>query len=237
MSRPDEISRSTPGGRAILLDRDGTLIVEREYLSDPAGVELLPGVIAGLRQFHALGYRLIVVTNQSGIGRGYFTTAQLQAVHARLQSLLAAEQMAIDDWLICPHAPDAHCRCRKPAAGLGHLAAERWNLDLSRCWVIGDKLSDLQFGQALGARTGLVRTGYGRQSESQLQTVARAGCSTKSSGSEPPVSPDLIVDRLDQAAAQIADRQVVTTHSHLEPIDPHDVDRSLSGPAPQTGGR
>jgi D-glycero-D-manno-heptose 1,7-bisphosphate phosphatase len=147
--------------RFVLLDRDGTLNVERHYLADPEQVELLPGVIPGLRllQTHDLG--LVVLTNQSGLARGYFDRAALAAVHARLRHLLAEAGIDLAAIHVCPHGPDDGCTCRKPAPGLALAAAAEHGFDLAQSFVIGDKGSDVELGRAVGATTILVRTGYG----------------------------------------------------------------------------
>src|SRR5207245_3946349 len=104
--------------RFVALDRDGTITVERNYLSDPDQVELLPGAADGLRKLRQLGLGLIVVTNQSAIGRGFFDATQLERIHERLTALLAAEEVALDGIFACPHLPEQNCRCRKPNTGL-----------------------------------------------------------------------------------------------------------------------
>ena len=146
---------------AILLDRDGTVIVEKSYLADPAGVELAPGAGAGLRRLAAAGFTLVVVSNQSGIARGFMTDADVAAVNARTAELLRAEGVEIAGWYHCPHGPEASCACRKPAPGLAHQAARDLGLDLRRSVVIGDKPSDIGLGDAVGAGGVLVLTGHG----------------------------------------------------------------------------
>lgn len=146
---------------AVLLDRDGTLIVERHYLADPAGVELLPGAAEGLRRMRELGLRLVVVTNQSGIARGYLDEATLAAIHARMESLLAAEGVVLDGIFHCPHLPDAGCGCRKPLTGMAEQGARALGFSLSRSFMVGDKACDIGLGRRLGVPTVLVTTGYG----------------------------------------------------------------------------
>lgn len=149
----------------VLLDRDGTVIVEKNYLSDPAAVELLPGAAEGLRQMRAQGYGLILVTNQSGIGRGFFTENDLKLVHKRLEQLLEAEGVKLDAIYVCPHAPAVDCECRKPKPKLAKQAAADFDFHLGEAWVIGDKQADVDLARNSGARSILVRTGYGRQTE------------------------------------------------------------------------
>ena len=150
--------------RHILLDRDGTVIAERHYLAHPDGVELLPGAGEALARLARTGADLYLVTNQSGIGRGYYAEADFQAVQARLLELLAPHGAPITDTAHCPHTPEAGCNCRKPALGLFTRLALAHGLDPSATAVIGDKACDIAFGLALGAPlTILVATGHGQQ--------------------------------------------------------------------------
>jgi D-glycero-D-manno-heptose 1,7-bisphosphate phosphatase len=149
--------------RFVLLDRDGTINVERHYLSRPAQVELLPGALEGLRSLRRLGLGLAVVTNQSGVGRGYFDESALDAVHERLRDLLQAGGVELDGVYSCPHLPADGCGCRKPQPGLARLAAADLGFDPSEAFVIGDKPCDVELGRRLGAATLLVRTGYGNR--------------------------------------------------------------------------
>lgn len=136
---------------AVFLDRDGTIVVNKHYLADPDGLELLPNTAAGLRELRDLGARLVVVTNQSGVGRGYFDEAALAAMHSRLEELLAAEGVELAGIYACPHSPDAGCDCRKPAAGLYLRAVEELGLELEGSFVLGDGDVDMDAGARLGA--------------------------------------------------------------------------------------
>ena len=149
--------------RFVALDRDGTLIVQRHYLSDPEQVELLPGVGAGLRALRAMGLGLAVVSNQSAIGRGYFDQQRLAEIHRRMNALLAAEDVLLDRIYVCPHTPDDRCACRKPEPGLLEQAAAELGFDARSSFVIGDKPCDVELGRRCGATTFLVRTGYGAE--------------------------------------------------------------------------
>lgn len=151
--------------RYVLLDRDGTIIKDQHYLSDPAGVELLPGAVSGMRRMRELGWGLVIVTNQSGIGRGYYTEQDYQAVTARLRALLQDEGVSVDGVYHCPHAPDIVCACRKPLTGMAQQAAKDLGFRLADCVVAGDKPADIELGKALGGKSVLVRTGYGRKHE------------------------------------------------------------------------
>jgi len=155
--------------RFVLLDRDGTVNVERHYLAAADGVELLPNAAAGLRRLRALGFGLIVVTNQSGLGRGYFDRPALDAVHERLRQLLTTEGVVLDGIYYCPHTEQAGCCCRKPRPGLALQAAADLGFDPATSFVIGDRPSDIELGQGLGVPTVLVRTGYGAESAKAVQ--------------------------------------------------------------------
>ena len=146
-------------GCVVLLDRDGTLIEDRHYLHDPAGVVLLPGVGEGLKSLAEAGCRLGVLTNQSGIGRGYYAEADMHAVNRRMEELLAAFGVRLEGIWFCPHAPEEQCRCRKPNPGMALDAARSMGADLSNAVVVGDKPCDVELAHNVGAKGVLVRTG------------------------------------------------------------------------------
>ncbi len=137
------------------------MIAERNYLSDPNQVDLLHGTLSGLARMSAIGLGLIVVTNQSGVARGYFDDATLQQINRKMESLLAEGGVRLDGIFVCPHHPDDGCSCRKPEPGLVLEAAARFGFDPAGTYVIGDKASDLELGRRIGAFTILVTTGYG----------------------------------------------------------------------------
>lgn len=143
---------------ALFLDRDGTLIVDRHYLRDPAQVELVPDGAAAIRSARALGLAVVVVTNQSGIARGALTDADFRAVTARLDALLADAGAPVDATFHCAHHPDVTgpCDCRKPATGLYTQAATALDLDLARSWYVGDRWRDVAPALALGGQGILV---------------------------------------------------------------------------------
>lgn len=147
--------------RFVILDRDGTLIEERGYLSNPEDVVLLPGTAAALRNLQRMGLGLAVITNQSGVGRGFFGLDRLDLIHRRLQHLLAMEGVQLDGLFVCPHVPEDACACRKPELGLMRQAAAELGFDMRESIVIGDKPADIEMGRRVGAVTVLVRTGYG----------------------------------------------------------------------------
>ncbi len=153
-----------PGRRFVLLDRDGTVIVDRQYLGDPDGVTLLGAAAEGLRRITGLGLGLAVVSNQSGVGRGYFTIDAVTRVNARMTDLLAAEGVRLDGVYFCPHAPDAGCRCRKPRPGLVERAARELAFEPARSFVVGDQPTDVALGHAVGATTFMLRSAQAPES-------------------------------------------------------------------------
>ncbi len=147
--------------RFVILDRDGTLIQERNYLSHPDEVELISETVTGLLELRRMGFGLVVITNQSGVGRGYFKEDRLASIHRRLTDLLAVEGVRLDGIYHCPHKPEDHCRCRKPQPLLAQTAAAEFGFDPRDSFVIGDQACDIDLGRNLEAKTILVRTGYG----------------------------------------------------------------------------
>jgi len=139
--------------KVVVLDRDGTIVIDREYLSDPAGLEFMPGAAESLRRLHELGFRLVIATNQSGVGRGLYTLDQLHRIHERLHDMVQSAGAALAGIYYCPHAPGDGCSCRKPAPGLLVQAASELGFDPSAAIVVGDKLSDVEFGRRAGATT------------------------------------------------------------------------------------
>ena len=152
--------------RALFLDRDGTVIHDRHYLADPEQVELLPGAADALRAFAGAGFALVVVTNQSGIARGFYTERQFHAVQRRIEEVLDSAGVRLDAVFFCPHHPDitGPCRCRKPALGMYQDAAALLDLDLAESLYVGDRAHDVEPAQQLGGRAYLVRTGHGNES-------------------------------------------------------------------------
>jgi D-glycero-D-manno-heptose 1,7-bisphosphate phosphatase len=150
--------------RFVLADRDGTINVERDHLSDPRELELIPGSARALRRLREeLGMGIVVVTNQAHVGRGLLDPATLTAIHARLEAMLADEGAVVDAIAWCPHRPEDGCGCRKPAPGMALEAAARFGFDPSEAFVVGDHAGDMGMGRAVGATTILVRTGHGEQ--------------------------------------------------------------------------
>ncbi len=169
--------------RTVLLDRDGTINVEKNYLTDPAQLELLPGATEGLRSLQAAGCVLVVVTNQSAVGRGYMGIERLDEINSCFTALLAAEGVRLDGIYACPHAPWDGCGCRKPLPGLVKRAESGLGFQAASAIIIGDNHSDIELGRNVRAKTILVRTGHGREVEAQGTA-----------------SPDFIADDLREAA-------------------------------------
>lgn len=163
----------------VLVDRDGTVIVEKGFLGDPAGVELIAGAAAAIRKLNEAGWAVAIATNQSGVGRGFYSLERMRATNDRLVALLEAEGARLDAVEFCPHHPEARleefrkrCSCRKPGTGMAANAAAKLNLSADGAAVVGDRLVDVEMGLALGGPGILVLTGVG---EEQREDAARAG--------------------------------------------------------------
>ncbi len=171
-SRLHGVTHGVLEGYTVFLDRDGTLNYNPGYLKSAAELVLLPGVADGLARLKAAGARLVVVTNQSGVGRGYMTLKDVEAVHARLQGLLEAEDAALDAIYFCPHHPDDDCHCRKPRRGMVDRAVKENQLDLRRAYVIGDRIHDMQLANEIGATSVLVTTGLPEEHRTDAPLLA-----------------------------------------------------------------
>jgi D-glycero-D-manno-heptose 1,7-bisphosphate phosphatase len=157
--------------RAVFLDRDGTINIEKEYLYRPKDFEFIPGAPEAVQLLNQAGIMVVVVTNQSGVARGYYTEDDVENLHRHIARELERSEAHIDAWLYCPHHPSGRgsyaipCDCRKPLPGMLLEAARRYGIDLDNSTMIGDKLADIEAGKAAGCRTILVRTGYGTGEE------------------------------------------------------------------------
>ena len=159
---------------AVFLDRDGTLIEEVGYLDRPERVELYPWSTDAIRALNRGGLRIVMVTNQSGVARGFFSEAVVERVHRHIAELLGAGGATIDAYYYCPHHPDGKvaefaraCECRKPGRGLVDRAARELGIDPERSFTVGDRWLDVALARAVGARGILVRTGYGVTEEAR----------------------------------------------------------------------
>ncbi len=146
--------------KLVIFDRDGTINQDRDdYVKSADEWIPMPGVLDAIARLNHAGWHVVVATNQSGLGRGLYDMAALNAMHAKMHKLLAAAGGRIDAVFYCPHSPDDHCNCRKPAPGLFEQIAERYGMDLSHVPTVGDTLRDLQAGVAMGCTPHLVLTG------------------------------------------------------------------------------
>jgi D-glycero-D-manno-heptose 1,7-bisphosphate phosphatase len=162
---------------AVFLDRDGTIIEDTDYLSDPDGIQLIPGAAEAIVRLNQRGIRAILVTNQSGVARGYFTVGTVEAIHRRLAELLAGENAILDSIYFCPHLPhdilpvgQPPCDCRKPETGMAIRARSDHGIDLEKSFFIGDRLTDIELAERVGGTGILVRTGYGRKTLEEIDT-------------------------------------------------------------------
>ncbi len=152
--------------RAIFIDRDGTIIVDKDYLIDPSQIEFEHRSPEAIAIANSLGLKVVIISNQSGIARGFMTGEQTESVNNRLVSLLKEQGAMVDAVYYCPHFPglkgQVDCSCRKPNIGMLLQARERFDIDLTSSFVVGDKWSDVKCGENAGAMTSLVMTGYGK---------------------------------------------------------------------------
>ncbi len=150
---------------AVFIDRDGTLNVEKNYLHRFEDWEWIPGAVEAIRAFNEAGFLAIVISNQAGVARKMYSVADIDRLHARVDDELRRLGARIDAYYYCPHHPgfgvNRVCACRKPAPGLIFQAQRDWDIDLTRSWMIGDKMSDIEAGWAAGVESILVATGYG----------------------------------------------------------------------------
>jgi len=171
---------------AIFIDRDGTLIEEVDFLSRPEDMRVFTFSAQALRLFKDQDYKIIVITNQSGVGRGYFNADDVRSVHEALTAELPG---MIDAFYFCPHHPDDGCSCRKPSSGMIEQAVEDHDIDIANSWIVGDKTLDIETGLNIGVSTALVLTGYGA---SHVKDLVRM--------------PDIVADNILEAARQIISR-------------------------------
>ena len=169
--------------KTVFIDRDGTLIEEVNFLSRLEDLRFFPFTDEAIRLLKENGFLIIVVTNQSGIGRKIFEEAAMHEIHEKIQEELTEK---LDEFYFCPHLPDAGCVCRKPKLGMIETACARFSIDLENSWIIGDKAIDVETGFNAGIKTALVLTGYGRKA---IETLHR--------------KPDVIAENLLEAVGKI----------------------------------
>ena len=190
--------------KAVFLDRDGTISVEIGYIDNPADLELYPFSGEALSQLRNMGFKLIVVTNQSGVARGKFTESQVHEVNNMLRRLLQEKEVTLDEIYHCPHIPGGEvaeygieCLCRKPGTDMLMRAKSKYNINLNKSYMVGDKISDVDCGRNAGTKSILVRTGFGVEQEKLLQDRL------------PNEQPDFIAESLNEAVEWIKNDQVL----------------------------
>jgi D-glycero-D-manno-heptose 1,7-bisphosphate phosphatase len=157
---------TNPLSPAVFIDRDGTIMQDADYCSDPQQVKIFPRVAEALRRLKSKGFKVIIITNQSGIGRGFFTVEQYRVVEAEVLRQLG--DGLIDATYFCPDVPGQHSSCRKPAPGMIVEATREHQIDLARSFLIGDKEIDAECGRNVGVRTIRVRTGFDRETAGSM---------------------------------------------------------------------
>lgn len=187
--------------RAVFIDRDGTLNEDIGYVSSPGELIIYHWAAEAVRLINRSGLLAVVITNQSGIARGMYTEATLNAIHLRMTDELAREEARIDAVYYCPHHPQVgdaryriRCECRKPRTGMLDRAAREHNIDLSRSFVVGDKASDIKLAENAGARAALVLTGYGAETFANPERW--------------PCTPEIVADNLLEAVKRVLDSEV-----------------------------
>lgn len=173
--------------RFVVLDRDGTVIIEKDHLIDINEVVLIPNAANAIKKMNDLGLGVIIVTNQSVVGNGRISLKELGLIHKKIINLLSKDKAAVDGIYVCPHKVGDNCSCRKPKLGLIEQALKEHDFNPKESFVIGDKVADIELGQNMHAKTFLVRTGYGSRVEK-----------------ENIVKPDFVVDSLEEAKDMIA---------------------------------
>jgi histidinol-phosphate phosphatase family protein len=153
---------------AVFLDRDGTLIYDKNYLSSPSRIKLYSYAAGSINKLREAGFKVIVVTNQSGIARNMFTLKDLDKVHRKFLSLLKEEGAVVDGIYFCPHIDEDNCDCRKPKTGMAVQGAKDFNIDLKKSYVVGDSIRDYLLGFNMGGRGILVLTGHGKKQQKKI---------------------------------------------------------------------
>jgi len=189
--------------KAVFVDRDGTLIQDKNFISKVEDVEFVPGSIKAVKIFKEMGYKVVIVSNQSGVGRGILTEKIVDKINEFILNQLKKESLDIDGVYYCPHSPEENCECRKPNLEMVNQASSKLNLNLKNSWAVGDKLSDVMLGKNMGGKGGLVLTGYGKK---ELEKIK--GCSD--------VKPDFVAENLLEAALWIRKNYQRRTKSYVK---------------------
>jgi len=189
--------------KAVFVDRDGTLIQDKNFISRIQDVEFVPGSIEAIKILKDLGYKVVIVSNQSGIGRGILTEEIVDKINEFILSQLREKGLDIDGVYYCPHNPDDNCTCRKPNLDMVNQAFSKLNLSLKNSWAIGDKLSDVMLGKNMGGKGGLVLTGYGKKEQEKIKENSD-------------LEPDFIVKNLLDAAMLIQSEHQRRSKSHVK---------------------
>ncbi len=182
-------TRPAKAAPAVFLDRDGTINEETEYLHRPEQMRFLPHALEGIKRFQDMGFRIVIVTNQPGIGLGYFSKEDFFKVNKAMLSGFSKARIMVDKIYFCPHSKSEGCDCRKPGQALIRRAQDELNVDLEQSFIIGDKTSDLETGRRAGMRKILIQTGF------------------KASDGEYPVKPDIVAEDLLDAAKKVLESQ------------------------------
>lgn len=164
------------GNKAVFVDRDGTINVNVEYLNNPDDFQMYPGVAEGIKILRVNDFKIIVVTNQSGIARGYFTEEILDKIHQKMRKELIKKGADIDGIYYCPHHPDDNCECRKPNTGLLKKAVKDFDIDTGRSYMIGDRMLDVEAGYKMGLKTVLVPEKWEKVKEEMNMSTVKPDC-------------------------------------------------------------
>jgi D-glycero-D-manno-heptose 1,7-bisphosphate phosphatase len=177
-----EASSARPVRRALFVDRDGTLNPDLHYLRKAERLELFRGVGDALSLAHDHGFLVVCVTNQSGVERGFYSRADVEQIHARLNELLRPHRARVDAFYYCPHAPETHCGCRKPGTLLFRQARDEWNIDMATSAIVGDRDLDIEAGREMGLLTAVVAT-PGHEGEPTYRRLRESGAVDLNAGS------------------------------------------------------
>jgi histidinol-phosphate phosphatase family protein len=164
------LGRNGKKSAAVFIDRDGTLIHEKHYLRKIKDVKLFSGSVEAIKILKGAGFKIIVVTNQSGIGRGYLTEEKLNKINRHIERVLAAKGAKVATTYYCPHVPEDRCSCRKPGLGMVKRAEKRFNVDLKRSYAVGDHVNDFLLGKNMGGTGVFLLTGHGKEEHEKIKS-------------------------------------------------------------------